>query len=68
MLLTGLMYPRIAASLGAAWTVSRYVYMVGYCLPDIKKAGSGRLYGAAGSLISLVLYGFTIATGYKLAF
>jgi len=65
LLIAGLTYPRTAAACGFAWTVSRYLYMQGYCDAS-KPAGKGRYRGIGHSLFQLVLIGFSVATGVQL--
>ncbi|KAI9733753.1 MAG: hypothetical protein M1818_007167 [Claussenomyces sp. TS43310] len=65
MMIAGLKYPLTAAACGAGWTVSRFVYMQGYCNPA-KPNGKGRLQGATYSLFQIVLLGLTAATGVQM--
>lgn len=66
MLLSGLQFPLTAASLGAVWIVSRYVYMIGYQNPAWGKNGKGRLRGAGYALAQMALIGLTAFSGYKM--
>ncbi|CAI6334401.1 unnamed protein product [Periconia digitata] len=54
MLITGLVYPRAAAGLGATWSVGRVLYAWGY--NNGKEEGKGRYNGAPGLLAGYVLY------------
>jgi len=66
MMISGLAFPRTTAALGAAWTVSRYFYMTGYCDTSKPKA-TGRLPGFYVSfLTTLGLIGMAGYTGLKL--
>ncbi|KAK4147106.1 uncharacterized protein C8A04DRAFT_9259 [Dichotomopilus funicola] len=65
LLIAGLKYPTLAASLGGAWSVSRVLFAIGYT----SKGPSGRIVGsAAGSLINFTLVGTSVyaALGYAL--
>ena len=55
MLISGLVYPRAAAVLGATWAVNRVVYALGYT--NGTKEGKGRYYGALGMLAHYVMIG-----------
>lgn len=65
LLIAGLKYPRTAAACGFGWTVSRYLYMLGYCDAS-KPAGKGRYRGIAYWLFQVVLMGFSAAVGVQL--
>jgi len=65
LLIAGLQYPMASAALGAAWTVSRYLYLWGYCSPSYE-SGRGRYFGITHSLFQLALYGLAITTGVKM--
>jgi len=61
MLISGLVYPRAAAVLGATWAVNRVVYALGYT--NGPKGGKGRYYGSLGLLahyIMIVLAGTSL--------
>ncbi len=63
-LLAGLFYPRLAASLAAAYVVGREVYTIGYT----SKGPSGRMYGAIiFDLALLGLFGTAVYGGAQLA-
>lgn len=63
LLIAGIQYPKSAAVLGFAWTIGRYLYMIGYTNPA-KKAGSGRYLGAPLYYPAMVgLLGLSIWTG-----
>jgi len=59
LLLAGLQFPVTAAVMGAGWTVSRYVYMDGYCRGG--EGGKGRYRGSSFWLFQL---GLVCLTGY----
>jgi len=66
MLICGLQYPRVAAGLGLLWSLSRYVYMVGYSDPS--KGPNGRLRGFYGSAVAqLSLIGLAGYSGLQVA-
>ncbi|KAH7110591.1 hypothetical protein B0J11DRAFT_204813 [Dendryphion nanum] len=65
MLITGLVYPRTAAALGAVWSVNRVLYAVGYT--NGKEGGRGRYLGAAGILALYVLIGYSGWTAWKIS-
>jgi len=65
LLIAGLQYPIASAVMGVAWTVSRYVYMWGYCSPAYE-AGRGRYLGVSHSLFQFGLYGLAITTAVKM--
>ncbi|KAL2047205.1 hypothetical protein N7G274_001224 [Stereocaulon virgatum] len=65
LLVGGVRYPVISASLGVAWCVSRVLYTWGYCRAD-KTDGSGRLVGAVGNLFELGLLVLSGMTGWGL--
>ncbi|KAF1831243.1 membrane-associated proteins in eicosanoid and glutathione metabolism [Decorospora gaudefroyi] len=54
MLITGLRFPVLAATLGAAWSVNRVVYAVGYTR-SAEEGGKGRYYGAGALLAQYTL-------------
>jgi glutathione S-transferase len=61
MLISGLVYPRAAAVLGATWAVNRVVYALGYT--NGPKDGKGRYYGSLALLahyIMIVLAGTSL--------
>ncbi|KAI6715268.1 hypothetical protein JHW43_002245 [Diplocarpon mali] len=60
LMLAGLRYPLVSAGLGVGWTVSRYVYMVGYCQGG---DGKGRYKGMTSWLFQLGLLGLSGYTG-----
>ncbi|RDL34317.1 uncharacterized protein BP5553_07445 [Venustampulla echinocandica] len=64
MLIGGLRFPLAAASLGATWTVFRYVYMVGYSSGG--GDGKGRLKGMPFWIAQLGLIGLAGYTGLSL--
>ncbi|PVI05028.1 membrane-associated proteins in eicosanoid and glutathione metabolism [Periconia macrospinosa] len=53
MCITGLVYPKMAAALGATWSVGRILYAWGY--NNDKEEGKGRYNGAPGLLAHYVL-------------
>lgn len=61
LLLAGLRYPITAAVMGVGWSVSRYLYMVGYC--SGKEGGKGRYQGIAFYLFQAGLLGLTVWNG-----
>ncbi|QSZ37738.1 hypothetical protein DSL72_008837 [Monilinia vaccinii-corymbosi] len=61
LLISGLQFPKIAALLGGAWTVSRWVYMKGYSRGDA--GGKGRYKGISFWLFQLGLMGLCGWTG-----
>lgn len=63
LLIAGLAYPKAAAATGAAWTVFRYIYAVGYTRAD-KTNGKGRLAGSGFWLAQFVLFGMVGKMGY----
>jgi len=66
LLIAGLRYPIPAAVCGALWSVSRYMYMVGYCSGDAKSAGKGRYMGSGHYLAMLGLFGMSISAGVQM--
>jgi len=56
MLIAGIAYPVGAAVTGVIWTISRYLYAVGYTRKD-KNNGSGRLLGSGFWFAQATLYG-----------
>ncbi|KAF2751258.1 membrane-associated proteins in eicosanoid and glutathione metabolism [Sporormia fimetaria CBS 119925] len=53
LLVAGLRYPKLAAGLGAVWSVNRVLYALGYTNGGEK----GRYWGAAGILALWTLFG-----------
>lgn len=65
MLITGLVYPKSAAVLGAAWSVGRLFYAWGY--NNGKPEGKGRYNGAPGLVAHYVLLVWSAWTAALLA-
>ena len=65
LLVAGLRRPVPVAVMGAAWSVGRIMYAVGYTRPDTKN-GMGRLVGSWASLIQLVLMGMAGWDAWKM--
>lgn len=61
LLLAGIKFPITAAIMGLGWSVSRYMYMVGYC--NGTEGGKGRYNGIAFYLFQAGLFGLTIWNG-----
>jgi glutathione S-transferase len=61
LLLAGLRFPITAALMGMGWTVSRYLFMVGYSTSG--KGGKGRYKGVTFWLFQFGLIGLTGYTG-----
>ncbi len=66
LLVSGLVYPRIASALGMAWIVSRFLYFGGYVRDKIGDHGKGRSVGLWGFFPQLALNGLTFMTGATL--
>lgn len=66
LLISGLRYPLTAAVMGAGWSVSRYLYMVGYCKPTMEGNGKGRYNGITHMLFQMALYVTTMMVGYNM--
>jgi glutathione S-transferase len=54
MLIAGLTWPTATAALGAAWSVGRIAYGIGYTR-SAERGGGGRYYGLFGTLAHYVL-------------
>jgi len=65
LLIGGIYYPLTAAVCGAGWSVSRYLYLTGYC-SLAKPNGKGRYNGITHNLFQLVLFGLSVATGVQM--
>jgi len=61
LLLAGLKFPITAAVMGLGWSVSRYLYMVGYC--NGTEGGKGRYRGISYMLFQFGLYGLAVWNG-----
>jgi glutathione S-transferase len=61
LLLAGIKFPITSAAMGGAWTVSRYLYMVGYSKGG--EGGKGRYQGIYFWLFQTGLIGLTIYSG-----
>jgi len=46
LLIAGLRWPLASAALGFTWSLGRYLYMVGYCKPELGPTGRGRYRGS----------------------
>lgn len=66
LLLSGLVYPRIASALGMAWIVARFLYFGGYVRDQIGDHGKGRSVGLWGFFPQLALQGMAFMTGATL--
>jgi len=64
LLLAGLRFPIAAAVMGVGWSVSRYLYMTGYC--SGKEGGKGRYRGASFYLFHFGLLGLTVWNGVQM--
>ncbi len=65
MVLGGLQYPVAAAATGAAWSVFRLLYALGYTRTD-KTNGKGRMAGSGFWICQLILMGLTATVGVKM--
>ncbi|EMD63406.1 hypothetical protein GGP41_005929 [Bipolaris sorokiniana] len=65
MLISGLRFPLATAALGAAWSVNRIFYSVGYTR-SAERGGTGRYYGAAGIIAHYVLVLMSTKAAYDL--
>ena len=63
MLISGLRYPVLSASLGAGWCVARLMYGIGYVKGATPR---GRLAGAWFNLVEIVLAGTAAYTSWQL--
>ena len=61
LLLAGIKFPVTSAVIGGAWSVSRYLYMVGYSKGG--EGGKGRYKGIYFWLFQTVLIGLCIYNG-----
>ena len=61
LVLGGIKFPISAAIMGVAWTVSRYLYMVGYC--SGQEGGKGRYRGIYFFVFQAGLLGLTAWSG-----
>jgi glutathione S-transferase len=61
LFMAGIKFPVTAAVMGLGWSVSRYLYMVGYC--SGKEGGKGRYRGITYVLFQMGLLGLTIWNG-----
>ena len=66
LLIAGVRFPRIAAGLGAAWTISRYLFMTGYSNLSLGRAGKGRYRGVAFWLAQFGLIGLAGWSGLEM--
>ncbi|KAF2722269.1 hypothetical protein K431DRAFT_222601 [Polychaeton citri CBS 116435] len=64
ILISGLLYPKTAASLGLGWLFFRAVYAVGYTRAD-KENGRGRAAGLAWMPLQWGIEGLAAWVGYK---
>jgi glutathione S-transferase len=64
LLLAGIRFPVASALMGAGWTVSRYLYMVGYC--SGQEGGKGRYRGITFYLFQFGLLGLTVWSGVQM--
>jgi len=60
LLIAGTRWPIAAAVLGGTWTLGRYLYMVGYCKPELGANGKGRYRGSIQYVGLVGLLGMTI--------
>jgi len=67
LLIAGLMFPLTAAAMGAGWSVSRYLYMLGYCRPSWGENGNGRYKGVTFLVFQFGLMGMAGYTALKMA-
>jgi len=65
LLIAGLQFPITAAIMGAGWSVSRYIYMVGYSQGG--EGGKGRYKGITFWLFQFGLVGLCIYEGVTMA-
>jgi len=63
LLIAGLKFPLTAAAMGAGWSVSRYLYMLGYSRPSWGENGRGRYKGIMFMAFQLGLVGMAGYTG-----
>jgi len=63
LLIAGAKFPLAAAVCGAGWTLSRYLYMVGYCAGG---DGKGRYNGGTFWLFQFALMGMAGYTGLSM--
>ena len=61
LLLAGIKFPITSAVMGAGWTVSRYLYMVGYSRGG--EGGKGRYNGIYFWLFQIGLIGLSVYNG-----
>jgi glutathione S-transferase len=66
MLIAGLHYPLTAAIMGAGWSLSRVVYLVGYMRPSWGADGAGRLRGSTHILFLMGLITLAATTSVQL--
>lgn len=66
LLIAGLSFPRVSAGLGAAWIVSRFLYMRGYSRDQMGNGGQGRSIGLWGFLPHFALQGLALWTGFTM--
>lgn len=65
LLVCGLVHPKVAASLGAFWSVNRVLYAVGYT--NWGKDGKGRYAGLGGNLAQYGTQIWAVVTAWGLA-
>ena len=65
MMISGLVFPRASAALGAGWLVGRLLYAVGYTRKD-KERGSGRSMGLPYYFCQLGLMGLAAYSGWDM--
>lgn len=66
LLIAGLRYPVVAAALGAGWTVSRVLYMIGYTSGGPETKGTGRYRGSLFWLCQFGLMGMAAYTSVQM--
>ncbi|KAL6716874.1 hypothetical protein ACLMJK_004786 [Lecanora helva] len=66
LVIGGLKYPVISATMGAAWCASSVLYTIGYCRKD-RTEGKGRVVpGEVASVIEAVMIIMSGVTGYQI--
>ena len=64
MLISGLVYPRLAAVLGAAWVLGRFVYAVGYTSTSkVNVDGAGRFFWGGFHVAAVTQVGLLVLVG-----
>jgi glutathione S-transferase len=66
LLVTGLRFPLVAASLGAVWNAGRIAYALGYTRKENAENGKGRLIGVWYALAHYPLMLMAAYTSFKL--